>query len=217
MIESLKEQKSRLQNNRPATNVKIVKKIEKKMLIENEINESLDVMEDSPSISQTEDPKSVSFDCHSNSDYNYSDDFEDCSSETQSSIIPKTPEMLRKVREREEQRAAKREEIRKIHQERVEHERERLRVLKEKEIQDEIDERKKTREIWKRKRREEAEKDRRKIEEKERQMNLYQLAAEFHRKLIIKQYGWRPWKKLIDEKRKKNIISEDHCIKKLRR
>lgn len=233
LINSLKEQKNRLENHRPATNSKVVKRIEKKILIENEINETLGIEEklDSNINLHRKDWNSGSIkgniqennvdenttnnqeDCEdearneSNSDCNYSDDFEDCSSETQSSIVPKTPEMLRKVREREERRAARREEIRKFHQERVEVEKERLKALKDKEIQDEIDERKKTREIWKKKRKDEMEKDKKKLSEKERQEKLHEVAREFHRKLTIKQFGLRPWLKLITDLRQKALIA----------
>ena len=129
IIESMKEQKLRLQNNRPATNNRIVRKLEKKIMIEDEIDEALDAGEDTKVINEERLEKNN--ECYS--DCHYSDDFEeDCSSETQSSIIPKTPEMLRKVREREKARTEKREEIRRMHQERVEQERERLRRLQEK-------------------------------------------------------------------------------------
>ena len=218
LIESLKEQKSRLQNNRPTTNSKIVRRIEKKIFIENEINECLDLTDDRATATvetrhkakfqeETEE-KSFTTTNETSSDCNYSDDFEDCSSETQSSIVPKTPEMLRKVREREQKRAARRDEIRKMHQERVEQERERLKALKEKEIQDEIDDRKKTREIWKKKRKDEMEKDKRRLVEKERQEKLLAIAAEFHRKLIMKQFGLTPWVKLIKDTRRKRLEAD---------
>lgn len=209
MIESLKEQKNRLQHNRPATNSKIVKKIEKRLLLEDEINDSFSYTEDYEASKDTlpiiETEKKIE---DSTGSDNYSDDFEDCVSETQSSICPKTPEMLRKVREREERRAARREEIRKMHQERVEQERERLNALKEKEIQDEIDERKKTRELWKKKRKEEMEKDRKRLAEKDRQEHLMRMAEDFHLKLSLKQYGFRPWIKLMAESRSRMLQAE---------
>ena len=122
-IESLKEQKTRLQNNRPATNNQIVRKLEKKMMIENEINEALDIEDDTDKNEGKDNTEEHTLEKHeSYSEYSYSDDFEDCASETQSSIIPKTPEMLRKIREREKARTEKREEIRKMHQDRVEQE-----------------------------------------------------------------------------------------------
>ena len=218
LIESLKEQKSRLQNNRPTTNSKIVRRIEKKIFIENEINECLDLTDDQVTAAgetrhkakfqEEVEEKSFTTTNDTSSDCNYSDDFEDCSSETQSSIVPKTPEMLRKVREREQKRAARRDEIRKMHQERVEQERERLKALKEKEIQDEIDDRKKTREIWKKKRKDEMEKDKRRLVEKERQEKLLAIAAEFHRKLTMKQFGLTPWVKLIRDTRRKRLEAD---------
>ena len=219
IIESMKEQKLRLQNNRPATNNKIVRKLEKKIMIENEINEALDASEDTNEKAAkdfTEERIEKNNECYS--DCHYSDDFEeDCSSETQSSIIPKTPEMLRKVREREKARTEKREEIRRMHQERVEQERERLRTLKEKEIQDEIEERKKTREIWKKRRSEEMERDKRRLSEKERQEKLIVVAKEFHRKLQMREYGLRPWLKLITNNRHKRLEADHKYQQKLKR
>ena len=218
IIESMKEQKLRLQNNRPTTNNKIVRKLEKKIMIENEIDEALDAGDDineraGKDYSEDRLEKNECYsDCH------YSDDFEeDCSSETQSSIIPKTPEMLRKVREREKARTEKREEIRKMHQERVEQERERLRRLKEKEIQDEIDDRKKTREIWKKRRNEEMERDRRRLSEKERQEKLLLVAKDFHLKLQMREYGLRPWLKLITNNRQKRLEADQNYQHKLKR
>ena len=214
IIESMKEQKLRLQNNRPATNNRIVRKLEKKIMIEDEIDEALDAGEDSKDFSEERLEKNN--ECYS--DCHYSDDFEeDCSSETQSSIIPKTPEMLRKVREREKARTEKREEIRRMHQERVEQERERLRALKEKEIQDEIEERKKTREIWKKRRTEEMEKDKRRLSEKERQEQLVVVAKDFHRKLQMREYGLRPWLKLITTNRQKRLEADQKYQQKLKR
>ena len=219
IIESMKEQKLRLQNNRPATNNKIVRKLEKKIMIENEINEALDASEETNEKAAkdlTEEILNKNNECYS--DCHYSDDFEeDCSSETQSSIIPKTPEMLRKVREREKARTEKREEIRRMHQERVEQERERLRTLKEKEIQDEIEERKKTREIWKKRRSEEMERDKRRLSEKERQEKLIVVAKEFHRKLQMREYGLRPWLKLITNNRHKRLEADHKYQQKLKR
>ena len=219
MIESLKEQKNRLKHNRPATNTKIVKKMEKKIFLEDEINESFDytekteIMETPHENHSVEDKKTEG----SSSDCNYSDDFEDCLSETQSSVCPRTPEMLKKVREREERRTARREEIRKMHEERVEQERERLRMLKEKEIQEEIDERKKTRELWKKKRKEEMERDRRRLAEKERQELMMKTAEEFHKTLIIKQFGFRPWMKLVDDAKNKLSKAEQFYESSIKR
>ena len=214
IIESMKEQKLRLQNNRPATNNRIVRKLEKKIMIEDEIDEALDAGEDTKVINEERLEKNN--ECYS--DCHYSDDFEeDCSSETQSSIIPKTPEMLRKVREREKARTEKREEIRRMHQERVEQERERLRALKEKEIQEEIEERKKTREIWKKRRTEEMEKDKRRLSEKERQEQLVVVAKDFHRKLQMREYGLRPWLKLITTNRQKRLEADQKYQQKLKR
>ena len=218
IIESMKEQKLRLQNNRPPTNSKIVRKLEKKIMIENEINEALDAGEDTneKSCRDFTEEKLEKSDCYS--DCHYSDDFEeDCSSETQSSIIPKTPELLRKVREREKARTEKREEIRRMHQERVEQERERLRTLKEREIQDEIEERKKTREIWKKRRSEEMERDKRRLSEKERQERLLAVAKDFHRKLQMREYGLRPWLKLITNNREKRLEADTNYQQKLKR
>ena len=219
IIESMKEQKLRLQNNRPATNNKIVRKLEKKIMIENEINEALDVSEDTNEKAAKDfTEERLEKNNESYSDCHYSDDFEeDCSSETQSSIIPKTPEMLRKVREREKARTEKREEIRRMHQERVEQERERLRTLKEKEIQDEIEERKKTREIWKKRRSEEMERDKRRLSEKERQEKLIVVAKDFHRKLQMREYGLRPWLKLITNNRHKRLEADQKYQQKLKR
>ena len=104
-------------------------------------------------------------------------------------------------------RANRRTEIKKLHQERVEQERERLRRLKEKEIQEELEERKRTRELWKKKRREEIERDKRKIIEQERQERLTELAEEFHRKLMMKQFGFRPWRKLISKSEEKQLTA----------
>ena len=218
IIESMKEQKLRLQNNRPTTNNKIVRKLEKKIMIENEIDEALDAGENTNERAGKDysEERLEKTECYS--ECHYSDDFEeDCSSETQSSIIPKTPEMLRKVREREKARTEKREEIRRMHQERVEQERERLRRLKEKEIQDEIDDRKKTREIWTKKRNEEMDRDRRRLSEKERQEKLLVNAKDFHQKLQMREYGLRPWLKLITNNRQKRLEADQNYQHKLKR
>ena len=110
-IESLKEQKNRLVNHRPATDGQLVKKIERKILLETE--DSLE--EGREGAGDTTEVKSET----AGSESTYSEDFEECSSEApSSSVMARTPEMVRRVREREEVRAARREEIRRLHQER---------------------------------------------------------------------------------------------------
>ena len=193
-IESLKEQKSRLENHRPATDSHLVKKMERKLLIE------------TPDITDTKEDSAEEKSESAGSVCTYSDDFEECSSEgPTTSLLARTPDMVRRVREREEERAVRREEIRRLHQERVEQERERLRRLKEKEVQDELEERRKTRELWKKRRRDEMERDKRRLVEQERQERLTDLAEEFHRKMIIKQFGFRPWRKLMSKSLEKQL------------
>ena len=197
-IESLKEQKTRLENHRPATDCQLVKKIERKILLETE--DSLEESREGP-VDNTEAKSETA-----GSECTYSEDFEECSSEApSSSLMTRTPEMVRRVREREEVRAVRREEIRRLHQERVEQERERLRLLKEKEVQDEMEERRKTRELWKKKRRDEMERDKRRIAETERQERMSAVAEEFQRKMIMKQFGLRPWRKLVSNSREKQL------------
>ena len=207
-IESLKEQKTRLVNHRPATDSQLLHKMQRKIFLDSERKNIEE--ERVPPVQQQEEGEEGEKDAseRAESDCNYSEDFEDCSQETESgSVIPRTPEMLRRVREREEVRANRRAEIKKLHQERVEQERERLRRLKEKELQEELEERKRTRELWKKKRREEIERDKRKIAEQERQERLTELAEEFHRKLMLKQFGFRPWRKLISTSEERQLTA----------
>ena len=90
-------------------------------------------------------------------------------------------------------------------------------MLKEKEIQEEIDERKKTRELWKKKRKEEMERDRRRLAEKERQELMMKTAEEFHKTLIIKQFGFRPWMKLVDDAKNKLSQAEQFYERSIKR
>ena len=72
-----------------------------------------------------------------------------------------------------------------------------LKELNEKEMQKEEEEMKEIRETWKKKRREELERDKKVLAEADRQINLVEVAKKFHRHLLIKQYGLRPWLKLL--------------------
>ena len=210
-IESLKEQKTRLVNQRPSTDAQLLQKMQRKIFLDSERkNREEEKVSPDQQKQDEEGEEEKEKSERAGSDCDYSEDFEECSNETESSSVlpPRTPEMLRRVREREEVRAERRAEIRKLHQERVEQERERLRRLKEAEIQEELEERRRTRELWKKKRREEIERDKRKIVEQERQERLTELAEQFHRKLVMKQFGFRPWRKLISASEQKQLTAE---------
>ena len=115
MIEDLKEQKLRLEKNRPLTRPGIVKKIEK---CEPLLQPALpDVNKD---VAQ---PLETAAGSSPVSEPAYSEDFEDCSSETASSIVPKTPELVKRVREREAARAEKRAQIKLFHEKKLAEER----------------------------------------------------------------------------------------------
>ena len=88
---------------------------------------------------------------------------------------------------------------------------------KEAEQKAEEDERKRRREIWRQARKEEAERDKKRVMEKERQINLSVQAQEFHKHLVVKQYGFRPWLKLIINKRVEASIAEDMYQTKIKR
>ena len=88
--------------------------------------------------------------------------------------------------------------------------------MKEKEIQDEIDERKKTREVRKKRRTDEIEKDKRRLSEKDRQEKLLVVAKDFHTKLTMREYGLRPWLKLITHTRQKRLEADQKYEEKLK-
>ena len=205
LIEDLKEQKLRLEKNRPLTRPGIVKKIEKCEPLEPTLPD-VGVKKESE-ISPEGSPVS---------EMAYSEDFEDCSSEA-ASIVPKTPDLVKRVREREAARAAKREQIKLFHERKLAEERAAAIAKKEAEQQAEEEERKHRREMWRAARREEAERDKRRVEEKERQIRLTQLAQEFHRHLTVKQYGFRPWLKLIISRKVEGSLAEKHHTTKMKR
>ena len=114
LIEDLKEQKLRLEKNRPLTRPGIVKKIEKcEPLLQPALPE---VNKDVPQPLETTAGSPMS-------EPAYSEDFEDCSSETASSVVPKTPELVKRVREREAARAEKRAQIKLFHEKKLAEER----------------------------------------------------------------------------------------------
>ena len=213
LIQDLKEQKDRLQNNQPATKPHIVKKLEERTNHKRQIAEDIK-QEELDKIETTQDDDNNTE--RAVSEDSYSDDFEDCSSEAQS-IIPRTPELVKKVKEREENRAKRREEIKKMHQTKVEQEKERLKALKEKEIEKEEERRKENREMWKKKRREEIERDKKRLSEKDRQIKLAEVAKKFHRQLLIKQYGFRPWLKLLIHLKVEYSVAQQAYQNKLKR
>ena len=208
LIEDLKEQKLRLEKNRPVTRPAILKKVEKRESLESVLPE-VTITEQTTSTGEHSGDTPVS-------EAAYSDDFEDCSSET-ASIVPKTPELVKKVREREAQRAAKREEIKTYHEKKLAEERAQTVAKKEAEQKAEEDDRKRRREMWRLARKEESERDKKRVMEKERQINLSVQAQEFHKHLVVKQYGFRPWLKLIINKRVEASIAEDMYQTKMKR
>ena len=212
LIEDLKEQKLRLEKNRPLTRPGIVKKIERcEPLLEPTLPDVGTVKKESPQHTREICPEGSPV-----SEMAYSEDFEDCSSEA-ASIVPKTPDLVKRVREREAARAAKREQIKLFHERKLAEERAAAIAKKEAEQQAEEDERKHRREMWRAARREEAERDKRRVEEKERQIRLSQLAQEFHRHLTVKQYGFRPWLKLIISRKVEGSLAEHHHTTKIKR
>ena len=210
LIEDLKEQKLRLEKNRPLTRPGIVKKIERCEPLEPSLPDVC-AKKESPQLATEICPEGSPV-----SEIAYSEDFEDCSSEA-ASIVPKTPDLVKRVREREAARAAKREQIRLFHERKVAEERAAAIAKKEAEQQAEEEERKHRRDLWRAARREEAERDKRRVEEKERQIRLTQLAHQFHRHLTVKQYGFRPWLKLIISRKVEGSLAENHHITKIKR
>ena len=57
--------------------------------------------------------------------------------------------------------------------------------------------------VWKKEL--DMERDKRRIVETERQERLLALAEEFQRKMIIKQFGFRPWRKLMSKSQEKQL------------
>ena len=210
LIEDLKEQKLRLEKNRPLTRPGIVKKIERCEPLEQSLPD-VGAKKESPQLATEMCPEGSPV-----SEIAYSEDFEDCSSEA-ASIVPKTPDLVKRVREREAARAAKREQIKLFHERKVAEERAAAIAKKEAEQQAEEEERKHRRELWRAARREEAERDKRRVQEKERQIRLTQLAQQFHRHLTVKQYGFRPWLKLIISRKVEGSLAENHHTKKIKR
>ena len=209
LIEDLKEQKLRLENNRPTTKPGIVKKIEKR---ESLIDPALPEVEKKVLSPSTE----VEVEDVPVSEVAYSDDFEDSVSEA-ASIVPKTPELVKKVREREEQRKAKMAEIKLFHEKKVAEERAKKEAKKEAEQKAEENDRKRRREMWRLARKEEAEKDKRRIAEKERQIRLAAVARDFHAQLTVKQYGLRPWLKLVISRRVEAAMAENIYTTRIKR
>ena len=189
LIEQLKEQKQRLVNHRPPTKPHIVKQIERKMNSEMvakkeekmEVKEKVE-MKDIRKVENSNDKEEMqeeSDECGESSSVGYSEDWEEeCSSPAPSSVVPATPELVRRVKEREEQRAAKREQIKRLHEEKITAERERLATVREQELQAEQEERRRTREQWKQKRREEAEKDKKRLADRDRQVGHWCIGAD---------------------------------------
>merc|ERR1711879_35682 len=64
---------------------------------------------------------------------------------------------------------------------------------------------------------EEAERDKRRVQEKERQIKLTQMAQEFHKHLTVKQYGFRPWLKLMISKKVESSLADNHHTTKIKR
>ena len=208
LIEDLKEQKLRLEANRPATKPHMVRKIEKREPLEPILSVETPKAPTPPTEDLQDDPPV--------SEIAYSDDFEDCSSEA-ASIVPKTPELLKKVREREAERAAKRAEIKLFHEKKLAEERAAAAAKKDSEQRAEEEDRQRRRELWRQARREEADKDKRRLKEKERQIKLTELAREFHAHLIVKQFGLRPWLRLIINRKIKASLAGDMYNTKMKR
>ena len=95
LIEDLKEQKLRLEKNRPLTRPGIVKKIERCEPLEPTVSDASSVKRESPHLEKVVCPEGSPV-----SETAYNEDFEDSSSEA-TSVIPKTPDLLKRVRERE--------------------------------------------------------------------------------------------------------------------
>ena len=123
---------------------------------------------------------------------------------------PKTPTFLVQMRKRQQERAEKREEIRKFHEFRAEekrrqaYEEESLRIQKE--AEDKLTKRKKQREMIK----QERLYQRLKSQEMERSKFLCQRAKTFHDERVKKRFGLEPWIQLIKDQRLNQFVAKKH-------
>jgi hypothetical protein len=76
-------------------------------------------------------------------------------------------------------------------------------------VRAEEEERRGRREAWRQARREEADRDKRRVLEKERQLRLAEQARQFHRHLTVRQFGFRPWLRLVIGRRVETRLADD--------